>query len=109
MDQKLNFFSQLLARIKNESPTLFKRLQLVFFSLAGVILVLIFLKPLHLNLHGFEDYVNFNTFLVLLGFAGINMLPVSNPEVLKKKVNDDGGDGNGDGFSDPDKPKPPKP
>lgn len=104
MEQKLNFFSQLLARIKNESPTLFKRLQAIFFSLAGIVLILIFLQPLHLNLHGFEQYINFNTFLVLLGFAGVNMLPVSNPEVLKKKVNDDEGVG-GDGSDRP--PVPP--
>lgn len=83
------FISQILARIKSESPSFFKKLQVLFFTLAGIVLVLIFLEPLHINLHGFEGYVNWNTFIVLLGFAGVNMLPVSDSSVLEKKVNDE--------------------
>jgi len=82
---KQNLIEQLIARISSSSPTLFKRLQAIFFTLAGIILVLIFLEPLKLNLHGFEVYVNWNTFVVLMGFAVGNMLPVSDPKVLEKK------------------------
>ena len=82
---KLSIFEELLKRLSSTSPTLFKRLQAIFFSLAGAILVLILLEPLKLNLHGFEVYVNWNTFFVLIGFAGVNMLPVSDPKVLNKK------------------------
>ena len=82
---KLSIIEELLKRISSSSPTLFKRLQALFFTLAGIILVLILLEPLKLNLHGFEGYVNWNTFLVLLGFAGVNMLPVSDPNILKKE------------------------
>ena len=88
-----NFIQQILVRIKSSSPSFFKKLQVLFFSLAGLVLVLIFLEPLKLNLHGFEGYVNWNTFMVLLGFAGVNMLPVSDDTVIHKKVNDDGAAG----------------
>lgn len=100
-----NFIDQILARVSNTSPTLFKRLQAIFFTLAGIVIVLIFLAPLHLNLHGFEVYVNWNTVLVLAGFAGVNMLPVADPTVLQKKTNDEG-DGS---LSDPNKPPTIKP
>jgi len=100
-----NFIDQILVRIKSSSPAFFKKLQVLFFSLAGIVLVLIFLEPLKLNLHGFGGYVNWNTFIVLLGFAGVNMLPVTDNSVLDKKVKTDGDDD----ISDPDKPKPPKP
>lgn len=90
---KLDAISKLLVRLSSSSPTLFKRLQAIFFTLAGIVIVLIFLEPLHINLHGFEIYVNWNTFIVLLGFAGVNMLPVSDPTVLEKKksLDDDSG------------------
>lgn len=99
------FISQILARVKSESPSFFKKLQVLFFTLAGIVLVLIFLEPLHINLHGFEGYVNWNTFMVLLGFAGVNMLPVADNSVLEKKVNDD----ETNGLSDPNKPQTDKP
>ena len=89
-----NIIKELLIRVSSASPTLFKRLQALFFTLAGIVVVLIFLAPLHLSLHGFEVYVNWNTVLVLVGFGGVNMLPVSDPAVLKKNA------------SDPDKPRP---
>jgi len=92
-----NFINQVLVRIKSSSPSFFKKLQVLFFGLAGIIIVLIFLEPLHINLHGFEGYVNWNTFIVLLGFAGVNMLPVSDSGVLEKKATAE---------SDPDKPRP---
>ena len=40
---KLSIFEELLKRLSSTSPTLFKRLQAIFFSLAGAILVLILL------------------------------------------------------------------
>lgn len=97
-----NVFSEILFRIKSSSPTLFKRLQWVFFSLSGIIIALIFLTPLHLNLHGFEGYVNWNTVMVLLGFGGVSLLPVKDTIIIKK-VNDDAGPG----MEQP--PKPPIP
>jgi len=100
-----NFIDQILVRVKSSSPSFFKKLQVLFFGLAGVILVLIFLEPLHLNLGGFAGYVNWNTFVVLLGFAGVNMLPVTDNSVLDKKIKT----ASEDDFSDPDKPKLPKP
>ncbi len=100
-----NVISQFLVRIKSESPSLFKKLQWFFFTLTGIIIVLIFLQPLHLNLHGMEVYINWNTVMVLLGFGGVALLPVKDDTVLVKKVKTDGDDD----FSDPDKPKPPKP
>ncbi len=81
-----NVISQFLIRIKSESPTLFKRLQWFFFTLTGIIIVLIFLQPLHLNLHGMEVYVNWNTVMVLLGFGGVALLPVKDDTVLIKKT-----------------------
>lgn len=98
-----NIIKEILVRISSASPTLFKKLQLVFFGLAGLIIILILLSPLNINLHGFGVYVNWNTVITLLGFGGVSMLPVSDPKVLNKSV-----DGEED-FSDPDKPKPPKP
>lgn len=98
-----NIIREVLVRISSASPTLFKRLQALFFGLAGIIIVLIVLTPLGMNLYGFEVYVNWNTVMTLLGFGGVSMLPVSDPNVLNKKVNGD------EDFSDPDKPKPPKP
>ena len=94
---KQTIISEVLSRLKSESPTLFKKLQLLFFGLSGIVIVLILVQPLGLNLHGFEVYVNWNTVLVLLGFGGVNMLPVQKP------LSDPAPD------SDPDKPKPPKP
>lgn len=85
-----NIIKELLVRVRNSSPTLFKRLQAVFFTLAALVIILILLEPLHLNLHGFEVYINWNTVLVLIGFAGMNMLPVSDPNVLQNKTDDDG-------------------
>lgn len=96
---KQTIVSELLTRLKSESPTLFKKLQLLFFSLAGIVIALILVQPLGLNLHGFEVYTNWNTVMVLLGFAGVNMLPVSNPKVLDKPLSEDA-------PSDPDKPRP---
>ncbi len=107
-----NIIKELLTRVSSASPTLFKRLQAIFFTLAGVVTILIFLAPLHINLHGLEVYVNWNTVIALLTGAGLNMLPVADPTVLQKKTNDEG-DGSGGGVvggSDPaDKPKPDKP
>lgn len=98
-----NIIKEVLVRISSASPTLFKRLQAIFFGLAGLIFVLIILAPLKLNLHGFEVYVNWNTLITLLGFAGVSMLPVSDPNVLQKKTLGD------EDLSDPDKPKVDKP
>jgi hypothetical protein len=92
---KQTIVSELLTRLKSESPTLFKRLQALFFGLAAIVVVLILIQPLGFNLHGFEVYTNWNTVMVLLGFAGVNMLPVSNPKVLSE-----------DAPTDPDKPRP---
>jgi len=82
---KQNLINELWTRLSSSSPTLFKRLQQIFFVLAGVVALLIFLEPLKINLHGLEVYVNWNTFTVLIGFALGNMLPVSDPKVLDKK------------------------
>jgi len=98
-----NIIKEVLVRISSASPTLFKRLQALFFGLAGLIIVLIALSPLNLNLHGFEVYVNWQTVGFLLSLGVMNMLPVSDPNVLNKKVNGD------EDFSDPDKPKADKP
>ena len=84
-----NIITELLTRVSSASPTLFKRLQAIFFALAGIVIVLIFAAPLHLNLHGLEVYVNWNTVIALLTGAGLNMLPVSDPTVLQKKTNED--------------------
>lgn len=97
------FIFQILARVKSESPSFFKKLQVLFFGLAGVVSLLIFLAPLHLNLFGFEGYINWNTVILLCAFGGMNMLPVSDPSVLVKKVNDD------ESLSDPNKPQTDKP
>lgn len=93
------FILQILTRIKSESPSFFKKLQILFFTLSGVVAAFIFLAPLHLNLHGFEEYINWNTVFVLFGCGTLNMLPVSNPAVLQKKVNEEN-------ISDPNKPRP---
>lgn len=98
-----NIVKEILNRLSSSSPTLFKRLQLIFFGLALIILVLMFLAPLHLNLHGFEAYVNWNTLIVLLGFGGINMLPVADPKDLAKKTGDE------DNLTDPNGPRGGKP
>lgn len=98
-----SIIKELLVRVSSASPTLFKRLQALFFGLAGLIVILIFLSPLHLNLHGFEVYVNWNTVITLLGFGGVSMLPVSDPNVLQKKTLGE------EDLSDPDKPKVDKP
>lgn len=98
-----NIIKEVLVRISSASPTLFKRLQAIFFGLAGLIFVLIILAPLNLNLQGFEVYVNWNTLITLFGFAGVSMLPVSDPNVLQKKNLGD------EDLSDPDKPKVDKP
>ena len=97
-----NIIKEILVRVSSTSPTLFKRLQAIFFTLAGLVIALIFLAPLHLNLHGFEVYVNWNTVLVLASFAGLNMLPVADPKVLNGGKSDEA-------PSDPDKDKPIKP
>lgn len=100
-----NVFNQLLVRIKSESPTLFKRLQWLFFGLSGAIITLIFLTPLHLNLHGLEGYVNWNTVMVLLGFAGVSLLPVKDDTTIKvKKLMDDEPPAGGSGTETPTKP-----
>lgn len=98
-----NIIKEVLVRISSSSPTLFKRLQALFFGLAAVIVVLIVLSPLGINLHGFEVYVNWNTVITLLGFGGVSMLPVSDPNVLSKKNLGE------EDLSDPDKPKSDKP
>ncbi len=98
-----NIIKEVLVRISSASPTLFKRLHAIFFTLAGIVVVLIFLAPLHINLHGLEVYVNWNTVIALLTGAGLNMLPVADPNVLTKKVNGE------EDLSDPDKPKTDKP
>lgn len=85
-----NIIKELLVRLSSASPTLFKKLQTVFFTLAAIVIILIFLAPMNIDLHGFGVYVNWNTVLTLLGFAGISMLPVSDSNVLSKKTNDDG-------------------
>lgn len=89
---KQNIIKEILVRVSNASPTLFKRLQAIFFSATALVVVLIFLAPLNINLHGFEVYVNWDTVLTLFGFATLSMLPVADPNVLNKKTNGDSDD-----------------
>ncbi len=92
---KQSIFIEILTRLKNESPSLFKKLQVLFFSLAGIVSVLIFIKPLGLNLHGYEAYINWNTVVVLLGFGGVNMLPVADNAALGKSETEETSVGGG--------------
>jgi len=92
---KQTIVNEVLTRLKNESPSLFKKLQVLFFSLAGVVTVLMLIKPLGLNLHGFEMYLNWNTVLVLLGFGGVNMLPVADNAALGKSETEETSVGGG--------------
>jgi hypothetical protein len=88
-----SFFSEFFIRLRMESPFFFKKLQCIFYILAGIAEFFVGLKELGFTLPEFTDHLISQGSAVVLFMAGIfSRLPVREPdelkEALKKKTGD---------------------
>lgn len=101
MNQLLSFLQELMQRIRSANPPFFKKLQVVF---ALIALASGFGIVLHWNIPALNWLFDWTWFGFFAGSVAASQLP--NADTVAKKSNSEG---DGEGISDPEKPKPIKP
>ncbi len=81
------FFSELLLRLSLRSPVFFKRLQKVFYTLAGVAQLLVGLRDFGFVFPAvFASIISQSSAVLLFLAAVLSSLPVKDPDELQKRL-----------------------